>query len=81
MKTATTFLLSLASVAVWADATVTSATLSQNWPWSLEMTLKYTVAGVTSPVSVSTGQKPATKTPSVLIWMPTAWPPTMSSWA
>ena len=51
MKTATTFLLSLASAAVWADATVTSATLSQNWPWSLEMTLKYTVAGVTSPVS------------------------------
>ena len=51
MKTATTFLLSLASAAVWADATVTSATLSQNWPWSLEMTLKYTVTGVTSPVS------------------------------
>ena len=39
------------SAAVLADPSVTSATLSQDWPWSAEVTLKYAVDGVTTPVS------------------------------
>ena len=36
-------------------------------------------AGETLPPAVSTGATSATMTPSVLIWMPTTWPPATSS--
>ncbi len=52
MKSSMTFLFSAFCAVALADPAVTSASLSQDWPWSGEVTLKFTVAGVTSPVSV-----------------------------
>ena len=52
MKFSMTFFVSALCAVALADPAVTSASLSQDWPWSGEVTLKFTVAGVTSPVSV-----------------------------
>ena len=37
------------------------------------------LAGVETPSAVSTSESPATRTPLVLTWIPTTWPPTSSS--